>query len=79
MAKLYTIEDLLIGKYDLVNGPGYNTDITMDNVRVITSGNFTKVGSTSLSTTANILPTDPSITSNLRVYEKKTRFRIKLL
>ena len=69
-----TSMDLLIGKYDLVNGPGYNTAITTDNVRIITSGNFTKVGSTSLSTTANILPTDPSITSNLRVYEKKTRF-----
>jgi hypothetical protein len=69
-----TSTNLLFGKYDLVNGPVYTSANSTDNVPTITSGNFTKVGSTSLSTTVNILPTDSTLTSDLKVYEKKTRF-----
>jgi hypothetical protein len=69
-----TSTDLLFGKYDLVNGPVYPSANSTDNVSTITSGNFTKVGSSSLSSTVNILPTDSTLTSDLKVYEKKTRF-----
>jgi hypothetical protein len=73
-AGISTSTNLLFGKYDLVNGPIYTSANSTDNVPTITSGNFTKVGSTSLSTTVNILPTDSTLTSDLRVYEKKNRF-----
>jgi len=69
-----TSENIMIGKYDLVNGPVYTSANSTDNVLTITSGNFTKVGSTSLSTSLNILPTDSTLASNLRVYQKQTRF-----
>lgn len=71
---ILTTSDLLIGKYDLINGPGYTSAVSTDNTCLIATGSFTKVGSTSLSTTVNITPTDSTLASDLRVYEKKSRF-----
>lgn len=67
--------DLLFGKYDLVNGPEYTSANFSNDLGLIPAGSFTKLGSVSLSTTENILPTDSTLPSDLRVFEKKTRFQ----
>jgi hypothetical protein len=69
-----TSTDLLFGKYDLINGPGYNSAISSYSPSLIPTGSFTKVGPSSLSTTINILPNDSTLVSDLRVFEKKPRF-----
>jgi len=66
-------KDLFFGKYDLINGPGYNGSFIVNNVGQLMTGSFTKVGSTALSTNENILPTDTTA-SNLRVYQVAQRF-----
>jgi hypothetical protein len=72
---ILTTKNLLIGKEDLVNGPGYTSMIYSNDVSRLTSGDYTKVSTTLLqSTTINILPTDSTPVSSLKVFQQNTRF-----
>jgi hypothetical protein len=71
---ILTTSNLLIGKDDLINGPGYTSTSYSDQVSKIMSGQFTKIGPTMLQSSVNVLPTDSTPTSQLKIFEENTKF-----
>jgi hypothetical protein len=65
---ILTTNDLLIGKNDLTNGPGYNSASYTNAVARINTGQFTKVGSNIISSAINVAPTDLTSLSSLNFY-----------
>jgi len=73
-ASILTTSNLLIGKNDLVNGPGYTSATNTDQVSKIISGQFTKIGSTILQSSVNAIPTDSTPASQLKIFEENSKF-----
>ena len=71
---ILTTNDLLVGKNDLTNGPGYNSAIYTNDVARINTGQFTKVGSTIISSAINVAPTDSTSISSLNFFIVNTEF-----
>ena len=69
-----TTNNLLIGKNDSTNGPGYTSANYTDTVAKINNGEFTKVGSTTISSAINVVPTDSTSISSLNFFIENTEF-----
>ena len=71
---ILTTNDLLVGKNDLTNGPGYNSSSYTNDAARINTGQFTKVGSTIISSAINVSPTDSTSISSLNFFIVNTEF-----
>ena len=69
-----TTDNLLVGKNDLNNGPGYNSAIYTNDVARINTGQFTKVNSNIISSAINVAPTDSTSISSLNFFIANTEF-----
>jgi hypothetical protein len=66
-------KDLLVGKNDIVNGPGYTSLNNTASVGVLSNGLYTKnpLGN-SITSTTNLIPTDATIVGDLKFYQVNT-------
>jgi hypothetical protein len=71
---ILTTDNLLVGKNDLTNGPGYTSTSYIDSVSRINTGQFSKVGSTTISSANNVVPTDSTSISSLNFFVVNTQF-----
>jgi hypothetical protein len=69
-----TTTNLLIGKNDTTNGPGYNSANYTGNVARINNGQFSKVNSNIISSAINVVPTDSTSISSLNFFTENTQF-----
>ena len=72
-SNILTTKNILIGKNDLNNGPGYASVNSWNQVFRILSGSFTINGSM-INSSFNAFPTDSTPISSLKIYEQNTRF-----
>jgi hypothetical protein len=71
---ILTTKNLIIGKDDSTNGPGYTSESYTNSITKINSGSFTKVGPSAINSSTNIVPTDSTTISSLSIFEENTRF-----
>jgi len=71
---ILTTKNLIIGKDDTTNGPGYTSVAYTNTITKINSGSFTKVGPSAINSSINIVPTDSTPISSLSIFEENTRF-----
>ena len=71
---ILTTNNLLVGKNDLTNGPGYTSASYTTSVARINNGEFSKVGSTTISSAINVVPTDSTSISSLNFFTVNTEF-----
>jgi len=71
---ILTTDNLLIGKNDLTNGPGYTSTSYTNSVARINTGEFSKIGSTTISSAINVVPTDSTSISSLNFFVVNTQF-----
>jgi len=71
---ILTTKNLIIGKEDSTNGPGYTSILNTNSVSRLDNGTFTKVGSNMINSSTNIVPTDSTSISSLSIFEENTRF-----
>jgi len=71
---ILTTKNLIIGKDDSTNGPGYTSEAYTNTITKINSGSFTKVGPSAINSSINIVPTDSTPISSLSIFEENTRF-----
>ena len=71
---ILTTDNLLVGKNDLTNGPGYTSTSYTNSVARINTGDFSKVGSTTISSANNVVPTDSTSISSLNFFVVNTQF-----
>ena len=71
---ILTTNNLLIGKNDTTNGPGYNSANYTDTVARINNGQFLKVNSNIISSAISVVPTDSTSISSLNFFSENTQF-----
>jgi hypothetical protein len=72
-ASIDSTKDLLVGKNDLTNGPGYTSLNNTASVGVLSNGLYTKnpLG-TSITSATNLIPTDGTVVGDLKFYQVNT-------
>lgn len=71
---ILTTDNLLVGKNDLTNGPGYTSTSYTNSVSRINTDEFSKLGSTTISSAINVVPTDSTSISSLNFFVVNTQF-----